>query len=167
LTRQLYLLRHAKSDWTTDTPNDFQRPLNDRGERNARKMGKWMAEQGMMPEVVISSPALRAWQTASLACLAIGLDVSRVDFQSDLYLADLDTLLRTINSLPNDTSSAMLVGHNPGLNQLVGYLAANDVPASADGKVMATATLARFDIEDEWPDVVEARATLVQLHRAR
>ena len=130
-------------------------------------MGKWMAEQGIMPEVVISSPALRAWQTASLACLALGLDESRIDFQSDLYLADLDTLLWTINSLPNDASSAMLVGHNPGLDQLVGYLAATDIPVSADGKVMATATLARFDIEDEWPDVVEARATLVQLHRAR
>ena len=130
-------------------------------------MGKWMAEQALVPEVVISSPALRAWQTATLACNGLGINETRIVFDADLYLADLDTLLHTINNLPGRANSAMLVGHNPGLDQLVMFLANDDVPAAPDGKVMATATLAQFDIQGDWPSVSEGAAQLIQLHRAR
>ena len=167
MSKQLYILRHAKSDWAADVPNDFQRPLSDRGIRNARKMGKWMAEQGLIPELVVSSPALRAWQTATLACNGLGINETRIVFDADLYLADLDALLRTINNFPDQAKSAMLVGHNPGLDQLVMFLANDDVPSSPDGKVMATATVAQFAIEGDWSSVVEGTAQLVQLYRAR
>lgn len=167
MTRQLYILRHAKSDWASDAPNDFQRPLNDRGIRNARKMGKWMAEQGILPQTIISSPALRAWQTATLACNGLGIDETRIQFEPELYLADLSTLMQTVNSLPAESVSAMLVGHNPGLDQLVAYLAGNELPIAPDGKVMATATLAQLQLEGDWSAATEADAMLVQLHRAR
>ena len=167
MNKRLYILRHAKSDWTTDAPNDFQRPLNDRGERNARKMGKWMVEQGIQPEVVVSSPALRAWQTATLACYALGIDETQIYFESNLYLADLSRLLAAITSLPREVNSALLVGHNPGLDQLVDYLSADPIPISADGKVMATATLAQFEISGDWQDVSEASATLISLTRPK
>jgi phosphohistidine phosphatase len=167
MSRQLYLLRHAKSDWASDAPNDFQRPLNDRGVRNARKMGKWMAEAGMLPETVISSSALRAWQTAALVCNGLGINETRIVFDADLYLADIDTLLRTIGNLPGTLSTAMLVGHNPGLDQMVMFLAGDELPTSADGKLMATATLAQFEIEGDWTTVADSAAQLVQVHRAR
>ncbi len=167
MSKELYILRHAKSDWTTDAPNDFQRPLNDRGERNARKMGKWMAEHGIEPQVVVSSPALRAWQTATLACHALGVDETQIYFKSELYLADLGTLLEAIHSLPNEAESAMLVGHNPGLDQLVDYLADSPVPSSPDGKVMATATIAEFVLDNDWQTLAEGDASLSRLHRAR
>ena len=167
MTRQLYILRHAKSDWASDAPNDFQRPLNDRGIRNARMMGKWLAEQGILPRTIISSPALRAWQTAALACNGLGIDETRIQFEPELYLADLGTLMQTVNSLPAASASAMLVGHNPGLDQLVAYLAGNELPVAPDGKVMATATLAQLELEGDWSSATEAAATLVQLHRAR
>lgn len=167
MSRQLYILRHAKSDWSNDAANDFQRPLNDRGIRNTRKMGKWMAEQGILPQIIISSSALRAWQTASLVCNGLGIDETRIQFESDLYLADLGTLMRTVNNLPSSSGSAMLVGHNPGLNQLVAYLASNELPVAPDGEVMATATLAQLELEGDWVGATGAAATLVQLHRAR
>ena len=167
MTRQLYILRHAKSDWSSDAADDFQRPLNGRGIRNARRMGKWMAEQGILPETIISSSALRAWQTAAQVCNGLGVDEIRIQFKSDLYLADLRTLMQTVNNLPSASDSAMLVGHNPGLDQLVAYLASNELPLAPDGKVMATATLAQLELDGDWTGVTEATATLVQLHRAR
>lgn len=167
MARQLYILRHAKSDWGTDAANDFQRPLNGRGVRNARKMGKWMVEQGISPETIISSSALRAWQTAALVCNGLGVDEIQIQFTSALYLADLGTLMETVNNLPLSSNSAMLVGHNPGLDQLVAYLAGNEVPVAPDGKVMATATLAQLELDDDWSAATEGVATLVHLHRAR
>ena len=126
-----------------------------------------MAEQGIMPATILSSSALRAWQTAALVCNGLGVDEIQIQFKSELYLADPGTLMETVNSLPSMSDSAMLVGHNPGLDQLVAYLAGNEIPVAPDGKVMATATLAHLELDGDWTSATEGAATLVQLHRAR
>ena len=102
-----------------------------------------------------------------LACNGLGVDETRIQFEPELYLADLDTLVRTVDSLPAGSGTAMLVGHNPGLDQLVAWLAGSDVPVAPDGKVMATATLAQLALDGDWLAATEGVATLVHLHRAR
>jgi phosphohistidine phosphatase len=165
--RFLYVLRHAKSAWNTDAASDFQRPLAKRGIRNARQVGHWMAEHAMIPEYIISSPALRAWQTVTLVCTQLGIEETNIEFNSVLYLADVDTLLSCIRRLPENRQSILLVGHNPGLEDLVAWLTSGEVPHFDDGKILPTATLAAFSMNVSWEQLDADQTRLEQIKRAR
>ncbi len=140
-TKTLYLLRHAKSAWDTAAPDDFSRPLNPRGTRDAVKVGQWMQQRHLRPESIVSSPALRAWQTVTTVCQTLQIEPAAVNFDKHLYLADTAQLCQVIATTDNALNSLLLVGHNPGLAELVEYLLGDDVPAGPDGKLMPTAAL--------------------------
>lgn len=141
---ELWLMRHAKSDW--DVPySDFDRPLAARGERDARAMGEWLARQTAPPESILASPARRARQTAMRVAAAWGVPRERIDCRDALYLAGRDTLVRLIGEgLGDGRRSLFLVGHNPGLDDLVAWLADTPPGRTPGGKLMTTAAIAAF-----------------------
>jgi len=162
--KQLYLLRHAKSDWNTDAASDFQRPLNKRGVRNAREMGQWMNNEGIKPEYILSSPALRAWQTSTLVCAELDIDERSISFVSDLYPGDTDTLLSSLKNVPDKVESVLLIGHNPGLEEFLEFLLDDAAPIYDDGKILPTATLAGLSICVDWANL---KAGVASLHTQR
>lgn len=150
MKRRLLILRHAKSDRDADAARDFDRPLSRRGQRDAPHTGEWLRAQGLKPDLVLSSPAVRARETAIAVADVLG--IARKDIVEDerLYLAPLDTLLEVLATTPAKTGAVLLVGHNPGLDTLVEYLAA-DPPARTDaGKLMTTAAVAWFETDEPW-----------------
>ena len=147
MSRQLLMLRHAKSDWNVDTV-DFDRPLNKRGEKAAGIMGKWMRKQGLIPDWIISSPARRAQQTIRKVCKTMGIKPDAINFHDGLYQADVRMLLKALAECPRHTERVLLVGHNPELEALLDYLL-DSIDMPEDGKLMATATLARLKMPEE------------------
>ena len=120
--RQLWILRHAKSDWGTPSCPDFERTLNQRGLRNAPEMGAFMKTQASTPDLVVASPATRARQTAELVCQSMGYPVGRISYEPRIYEASPQALLEVIEAQSDDVEHLMLVGHNPGLTMLVNML---------------------------------------------
>ena len=148
MNKELLLLRHGKSDWTTDT-TDFDRPLNKRGKRNARQIGEWLDEQKLAPDLIISSPANRALTTAEIVCDAMGLSAHSIQTDKRIYEASLSDLRQVLSNIPDSIQRLLLVGHNPGFESLLSYLAP-DIPISDDGKLMPTATLAYLQLDPQW-----------------
>lgn len=146
----LYLMRHAKSDWHSAVHSDFDRPLNQRGNKDAARMGQWLDANDLRPELLLASPAQRARQTALAVAEAMGPEQDRIQFNKDLYLADRATLLNVLHTVPATTDSVLLVAHNPGLDDLVDWLAAEPPPLSDSGKLMTTAAIAIFEVPGPW-----------------
>lgn len=152
--KTLYLLRHAKSSWDDAALRDFERPLNKRGRRAAPLVGEYMRGQNIRPDLVVSSPAERAKQTTALVAEAAGLPAAGVRYDERIYDADVPRLLEVVSRLDAAAQEAMLVGHNPGFEDLLRHLTGEDVR-------MPTAALAcvRLDL-DEWGEVGEGAGRL-------
>lgn len=119
----LYIMRHAKSDWSGPQISDFDRPINKRGTRNAIRIGGWMNENNHIPQKIISSPALRAKETIELVTEQISkFNLEDLTYEDELYLAGFTQLIEFINTFKDKVQSLMLVGHNPGIENLVNYL---------------------------------------------
>ena len=147
----LYLLRHAKSDWLSLGLTDFDRTINKRGKKDAKILGQWMNSQKHCPEMIISSPAVRARETAVRVVKQLGgVRPDVIHYDNNLYLADRDTLLERILLYQYGVNSLLLIAHNPGLDHLVEYLAGGIELSRKDDKLMTTATLCmiRFKNED-------------------
>ncbi len=145
---ELLLMRHGKSDWR-EACADFDRPLNPRGERDARAMGEWLARQERLPPAILASPARRARQTAVAVAMALNRSPDDIDYRDALYLADRETLVRLLGDrLRAGAQRLLLVGHNPGLDELVTWLAAALPSRTASGKLMTTAAIAAFSVPD-------------------
>jgi len=153
MSRELLILRHAKSSWDDPELDDFDRPLNGRGERDADRMGRYLVDADLVPELVISSPARRAGQTAKRACCQMGLPPNRIDFRQNLYHAGTGDLCRVVSQCPGKVARLMLVGHNPGLEDFVAWLADRPTALPADGKLLPTAALARLTLTAPWRDL--------------
>ncbi len=135
MPKQLVLMRHAKSDWSIPGQRDFDRELNFRGHRDGPTMGaRLKAEKQFVPELVVSSPALRAKLTAQYVCEQIGYPEERIVFEEDIYEASVRTLLRVVNSIEDIYSNVIIFGHNPGFSYFSEYLtkeAIGDLPTAA------------------------------------
>ncbi|MFU8790241.1 MAG: SixA phosphatase family protein [Methylobacter sp.] len=163
MTHELLLLRHAKSDWSVDM-DDFSRPLKKRGRRAAKQMGRWLAEQQLIPDAVLSSPATRALATAQRVCKQLGIDASAIICDPRIYEADAQTLLALLKTQRNERR-VLLVGHNPGLEDLLLKLTPHSIPLAANGKCLSTAALAHLVFSGEWVELAEGSAKLVTLVR--
>ncbi|KAF0113959.1 MAG: phosphohistidine phosphatase [Rhodospirillaceae bacterium] len=145
--KRLCLLRHAKADGGSGARGDFDRPLVERGVQAARTMGEFMAAQRIHPEVVLCSPARRAQETWQ--ALAVFLDEPQVILAEALYAATGATLLRILRELPDAVVSALLIGHNPGIQELAMELVVPDLAVAREPlrrlrHKYATAALAGF-----------------------
>ena len=140
--KTLLLLRHAKSSWDDGSVPDHDRPLNNRGKKAAPRMGRLLHERGLRPDLILSSTAVRARKTAEAVAKACGY-AKPPDLVERLYLATAGTLLEVAQTAPDESvGRLMLVGHNPGMEDLVAILA---------GRLerFPTAALAVFDIAIE------------------
>jgi phosphohistidine phosphatase len=115
----LYLVRHAKSSWADPGQPDFDRPLNERGKKDAPQMGKRLNKKKILPDLLLSSPARRALATCKKIARELGYDEARIQTNRRLYHADSETLLDVIQQLNDSVKEAMLFGHNPGLTDFV------------------------------------------------
>ena len=165
-SRQLIILRHAKSDWSGKTLMDFDRPLAKRGHHDAPRMGQWLREQGLIPDYVLSSPAKRARQTILLACEELGIVESDIHWNPDVYAATRETLCQALAACPADTRRVLLVGHNPGLEDLLIYLCGS-VTVPPDGKLLPTAAAAQLQMPENWTELAPGSAQLVGITRPR
>ncbi|MFH0342745.1 MAG: SixA phosphatase family protein [Chromatiales bacterium] len=146
--RHVLVMRHAKSDWDRGSGSDFDRPLAKRGERDAPRMGRWLREQALIPDRVVSSPAVRARQTCLLVCEALAIKKGQIHWEPAIYAADVTTLLNVLARCPEKTQRLLLVGHNPGLEELVAYLAAGGLPTR--GKLMPTGAVVGIRLPESW-----------------
>jgi len=147
--RELLILRHGKSDWSQET-DDFHRPLKERGMRDAQRMGVWLVQQDWIPDYILSSPATRAIGTAEKVCKTMGIYIQQIKQEPRIYEAGTAALLSVLAVCPSKARRVMLVGHNPGLEELVNYLATQSPSLPKDGKLLPTATLARLLMPDDW-----------------
>jgi phosphohistidine phosphatase len=154
--KTLLLLRHAKSSWSDSTLSDFELPLNKRGHRDAPFMGKLMHEQGMHPDIIVSSPANRALATARLVATELDYPYEDLLIAEDLYETGLDDYLQTIVTLDDSYGSALIIGHNPTLTTLAEYLS----DLQLDNLPTCGLVHIRFD-NASWADIIKRNGTCV------
>jgi len=168
--KRLTLLRHAKSGDDGMVARDFDRPLNAKGRRAARAVGRYMRDQVLRFDAVIASPAARVVETLQEVEAVYGSSLAP-HWDKRLYLATADELLDAVHGVPADATTILLVGHNPGLEQLVLRLVPPRTKGDARGEVeikYPTASLAEmaFGVE-RWDQVVDGGGELVRFVRPR
>ncbi len=162
---ELLLLRHAKSDWKDRRLDDFDRPLAPRGRRAAPLIGRYLASQGLEPDLVLCSTAQRAAETLDLVLTALA-SRPEISYLKTLYLAPPSRLLAVLRRQSPDRSRILLIAHNPGLHHLAIDLAGSGPAAASLAEKYPTAALARFRVSD-WAGLGEAPATLLDFVRPR
>ncbi len=153
--KTLLVLRHAKSSWSDPTLDDHERPLNTRGRRDGPRMGKLVREYGLIPDVVISSNAMRARMTAE-AVVEAARYAGEILLDQRLYMAGPTDILSLLRTVGEKAETVMIVGHNPGLEELVAQL-------TGERQDLPTAALARIGLPiDRWRDLkLSTRGTLL------
>lgn len=164
--RELLILRHGKSDSPAGL-DDFERPLKKRGKEAATRVGQWLRDRDLVPQLVISSPAARAIATARQVCETMDLGTTEIEENSNLYLASLKTLIGILRAMPPDAQRVMIVGHNPGLEELLASLADTQVSSFDDTGRMPTAALALLQMRNPWADTAPDTASIIKLIRPR
>ena len=166
--RTLTLLRHAKSSWDDPVQRDFDRPVNQKGVRAARTMGEYCRREALVWDHVISSPAVRCIDTLDGFWDGYGKTLKPV-WDRRVYLASCVTLLDLINEAPPQAENILLVGHNPGLEDLVLLLVPDDGETLRDRLEVKfpTASLAVMAIEKPWSDLAAHGARLTRFVRPR
>lgn len=154
--KTLLLLRHAKSSWDDSTLRDFDRPLAQRGLRDAPAIGHALKDRGPLPDLAISSPAARARATVEAVIAAASLGLSP-QFDESIYAASSAELMKVVRRLPDDAICALMVGHNPGFEDLLFRL-------TKVSEAMPTAALACIEFQIErWEDVEDGSGKLAWL----
>jgi phosphohistidine phosphatase len=129
--KTLYLVRHAKSSWKYPNLDDFERPLNKRGRRNAPFMGEILKKLKIAPDLIISSPANRAATTARIIADTIDYPLEEIQYDETIYASSEYDLLQVIQQLDNGVNQAMLVSHNPAITDLansIGDTSVSNIP---------------------------------------
>ncbi len=158
--KTLFLCRHAKSSWADPALSDFDRPLNERGLKAAPFMGELMRENKLRPNIVLSSPALRARATAEILKRS-GALAADIVFEHRIYEASPQGLRQVTAELNDSHNSAMLVGHNPGIEGFIRFLTGQLEP-------MPTAAIAVINLNIEsWKDVDDGCGELLNLYRPK
>ena len=164
-TRDLFIVRHAKSDWSQAITKDFDRPLNKRGEKDAPLIAHWLDNQNHKPQIIISSPAQRAKQTANVIVNQLKIPQQNIFFDNRLYLASTETLIDVLSNLETDIAAAMLIGHNPGLENLIIHLCGNPLPYEHDAKLLTTANVVQLRFNSSWKALRPKQGNLVNFIR--
>ena len=145
--KKLYLARHAKSSWDNSSLSDIDRPLNNRGKKNAPQMGDRMAARGVHLDYMISSPANRARSTAEYLAAALNYDIRTIDTNDLIYFEGSSSILDVIRQTPESIKSLMVVGHNPDMTSLCHYL------CDFGGMDMPTCAIASLEYDGHWSEL--------------
>lgn len=125
--KRLFIIRHAKSSWDDPSLDDFDRPLNKRGKRDAPVMGKRLAKRVGCPDLIVSSPALRAKKTAQAIAEAVGYPIESVEWNERIYEASSTELIGILRKIDESVGTAMVFGHNPTLTMAANQLAGSSI----------------------------------------
>jgi len=120
--KQLLLVRHAKSSWDDPSTSDFDRPLNERGKRNAHDMAARLQARDIQPQLIVASPARRAMHTAQLFAGELGYPKADIEYVDTLYAANTGVWMGVIRGLPAHVDTVMIVGHNPEVTEICNAL---------------------------------------------
>lgn len=146
--KQLFLIRHAKSSWDDMSLSDFDRPLNKRGKRDAPKMGDFLREKSISPDLIVSSPANRALTTAKIIAEKVNYAINDIVERKSIYHAFPTDVIDVIHALPDDKNTVFLFGHNPTFTSLAnkfGGVYIDNVPTCG-----VVALVANIDSWSEW-----------------
>jgi phosphohistidine phosphatase len=159
--KRLLILRHAKSSWADSSLDDWQRPLNDRGKRDAPRAGEWLLRRSRVPDRIVTSDAVRARTTAEAVAKAAGYS-GEIVIEPSLYLATPQAMLAVLNGVADDARTVMIVGHNPGLEEFLLQL-------SGESHDLPTAALVEIAVPIEhWSELDETiTAPIVEIWRPR
>lgn len=149
--KSLYIVRHAKSSWDYPELSDEERPLLSKGVRRTEKIINYLKEKNTTVDLIISSHAVRAYDTARLIAESINYHEKEIIVRSAIYHADTDTLLQEVFAVDNAIDSVMIVGHNPGFTRFANYFLEEQVdwlPTSGVVKI-------DFDVE-RWNDIIDS-----------
>lgn len=155
MSKNLYLVRHAKAQQQSIDNTDFSRELADRGLRDASLVGSYFKEQGFLVDMIISSPAARALATAELMAQQMGYKLESIHTNEELYMASVRTFLRVVNQLKDNWDSVMITSHDPTVTYLGEHLSNAEVGHMPTGSAMAIS----FDT-DSWAEISENSGSL-------
>lgn len=154
--KRLTLLRHAKSSWQQPGLADRERPLNQRGNRDAPVMGRRLSAYGIRPSLIITSPAVRARQTVKLLAREIGYPIEFLQTEHALYLAAPGTIIEVIGNQDDTFSDIVVCGHNPGMTELASTLSGEYIDN------LPTCGFVTVEAEtDEWKTICQSRKKLL------
>ena len=149
--KTLYLLRHAKSSWKDKTLPDHERPLNSRGRKAAETMSSFLKQERVKPDLILSSSAVRARETVDIMMRSVMRGIE-LRFDERIYGAPLEKLMEVVTQIDKEAHSALLVGHNPGLEELLQTL-------TGKTETMPTAALAKITFKTSvWNNIVKGGA---------
>ena len=155
--KKLYVIRHAKSSWSDLSLRDIERPLNKRGKRDAPFMGDLLQKEGVVVDLILSSPAVRAKTTAQLIAKAIGYPTEQIGLRPVLYGADTDEILALIHTVEASVTTLMIFGHNPAFTEFANLFSPDtyiaNVPTCGIIQII-------FDI-DNWHDAAPTTGKMV------
>jgi phosphohistidine phosphatase len=159
--KRLVILRHAKSSWADSSISDWQRPLNERGERDAPRAGEWLHSRSLVPDLIITSDAVRARMTAEAVATAAGY-TREIIIEPSLYHATPDAAIEVVNHIDAESATVMIVGHNPGFEELVEALTGKSIS-------MPTAAIVVLDLPvNRWSELdTTLTASIVDSWRPR
>jgi len=160
MERQLIIMRHAKSSWSSGVTSDHARPLNKRGRHDVPRVAARLAELGWMPEQILSSDSQRTRETCGLLCDTWGSKVS-VDFLGQFYRAGTTAIRQEVTALSELVKSALVLGHNPGWSEAVWWLSGEYVHLTT-----ANAVLLKSD-SASWHDAMAQRGAWEQVEVIR
>jgi phosphohistidine phosphatase len=155
-TRRLTLLRHGQAHAVDSTAEDFERTLTRRGIAEATEMAARIVQRGLIPDLILVSPAERAWNTASLVAAACGLEGNKLRCARELYLAAPETLWRLVMASSAATLHLMICGHNPGLSQIASRLGPHPRPLDLATAGMVTAVWSALDWAQLQPETASS-----------
>lgn len=151
MQKRITLLRHAKSSWKDASVADRDRPLNQRGSKSAPDMGKRLADRGVRPSLLLTSPAKRARETARLIARELNYPLEFIQSESELYLATPETILQVVARQDDGFNDVMLFGHNPGITELANQLGDRNIDNVPTCGVVGI----ELDVQ-EWAEIVAA-----------
>ena len=146
--KKLYLIRHAKSDWSNSSLDDFDRPLNKRGKKDLLVMGDRLFKMGVVPDYIISSKAERAKNTAQKLASLVSYNVKNIDYNEELYMVPVDKIYSIIANLDGNKNTVFLVGHNPELTEFANTICENFIE-----NIPTCGVYAMELICDNWKDI--------------
>ena len=168
--KTLGLFRHAKSGWADPRARDFDRPLSERGERGAALMGKHILDTGLKFDRVVASPAVRVTETIERASKAYGRSFP-VEWDRRIYLASSATLIDLLREIGGDPAAVLMVGHNPGLEDVIFDLVPDDGSSPLRDEVEVKFPTAAFAVLEldiaSWSEIADGCARLVAMTRPR
>jgi len=167
MSKELLLLRHAKSAWPEGVA-DYNRPLKKRGKKAALLMGEWLLSQDLCPDWIVSSHADRARETAEKLCK--GLQIKKhgiLYFDDRIYEASIESLKSVLADCPSFKQRVLIVGHNPGLDNLLVDLVAESLILDDDDKILGTANLARISLPDNWNQLDTGCGQLISITKPK